>query len=83
MEKGRQGMKAGRRALLGLLVVTAASAGASSVSVSAQATSAVQVVQWPVFYAIGSDVRIDTTGEPGTESPAGTIWATTRQNDPR
>ena len=83
MENGRQRMKAGRRGLLALLLMTAASAGAWSVSVSAQATSAVRIVQWPVFYAIGSDVRIDTTGEPGTESPAGTLWATTRQNDPK
>jgi streptogramin lyase len=35
-----------------------------------------------VFYGVGAGIRVDQTGDPGTESPAGTIWASTRQDNP-
>jgi streptogramin lyase len=51
----------------------------------AQALTAVRFVQWPVFdgTTVGSGIRVDRTGDPGSESPAGTIWATSRQTDPK
>lgn len=63
------------------LVIVAAAGG----DPGAQSVTAVRFVQWPVFSGItvGSGIRVDTIGEPATESPAGTIWVTTRQTDPK
>jgi hypothetical protein len=66
-----------------ILVLLAAIGGVAREQLRAQAATGVRFVQWPIFYAIGSGIRVDTVGDPGTESPAGTIWATTRQTDPK
>ena len=69
---------------LSVLVLFAAAVGAvANVQLNAQAVAGVRFVQWPIFYAIGSGIRVDLIGDPGTESPAGTVWATTRQDDPK
>jgi hypothetical protein len=70
------------RIAIAMMAVGAISA-ASSRRLRAQATASVRFVQWPVFWDVGSGVRIDTVGDPGTQSPAGTIWVTTRQDDPK
>jgi DNA-binding beta-propeller fold protein YncE len=66
-----------------LVLLAIAFNGVSSGPLSAQPATGVRFVQWPIFDAIGGGLRVDATGDPGTESPAGTIWATTRQTDPR
>jgi streptogramin lyase len=66
-----------------VVMAVAATSIASSGRLRAQATTSVRFVQWPVFWDVGSGVRIDTVGDPGTPSPAGAVWVTTRQDDPK
>jgi streptogramin lyase len=68
---------------LSLLVLLATIGVVASGPLRAQTATGVRFVQWPLFYAVGSAIRVDTLGDLGTESPAGTIWATTRQEDPK
>jgi len=56
-----------------VVMAVAATSIASSRRLRAQATTSVRFVQWPVFWDVGSGVRIDTVGDPGTPSPAGTV----------
>ena len=65
------------------LLLAAIVVGVASVQVRAQTATGVRFVQWPVFNAIGGGIRVDRAGDPSSESPAGTIWATTRQDDPK
>jgi streptogramin lyase len=65
------------------LILLATIAVVASGPLRAQTVTAVRFVQWPLFYAVGAGIRIDTIGDPGTQSPAGTIWATTRQENPK
>src|SRR5688572_5229172 len=79
-KKGRKVTLMWKKVCVSLAIIVTASGHPGARSVTG-----VRFVQWPLFsgLTVGSGVRVDTTGDAGSESPAGTIWVTTRQMDPK